>query len=172
MEERGDGQQDRAQQHEREQAAETDVEADPTHLGRAQPGVAVVEPGRQQCGADDEHDSQFHEGRHGTIHPCEDTGEASGSDAALQCSSAWAICEEMLRAMGQRPPLRVTPTYIGLGSNLGDARATLAGAVAALADLGEVASVSALYETDPVGYLDQPPFLNAAARLDTVLEPL
>jgi 2-amino-4-hydroxy-6-hydroxymethyldihydropteridine diphosphokinase len=74
--------------------------------------------------------------------------------------------------MGQRPPLRVTPTYIGLGSNLGDARATLAGAVAALADLGEVASVSALYETDPVGYLDQPPFLNAAARLDTVLEPL
>jgi 2-amino-4-hydroxy-6-hydroxymethyldihydropteridine diphosphokinase len=66
----------------------------------------------------------------------------------------------------------VTPAFIGLGSNLGDARATLAGAVAALADLGEVVGVSPLYETDPIGYLDQPPFLNAAVRLDTALEPL
>lgn len=74
--------------------------------------------------------------------------------------------------MDERPPLRVTPAYIGLGSNLGDARGTLAGAVAALAGLGTVAAVSPLYETDPIGYLDQPPFLNAAARLDTALEPL
>ncbi len=59
--------------------------------------------------------------------------------------------------------------YIGLGSNLGDREAALR---AALALLGEdVVAVSSFHETDPVGYLDQPRFLNAAAALETELEP-
>jgi 2-amino-4-hydroxy-6-hydroxymethyldihydropteridine diphosphokinase len=61
--------------------------------------------------------------------------------------------------------------YVALGSNLGDREATLRGAVATLAaeDGVEVSAVSTLVETDPVGYLDQPRFLNGVAALDTTL---
>ncbi len=37
--------------------------------------------------------------------------------------------------------------------------------------LGNVIAVSSLYETEPVGYLDQPPFLNAVAAIETTLTP-
>jgi 2-amino-4-hydroxy-6-hydroxymethyldihydropteridine diphosphokinase len=61
--------------------------------------------------------------------------------------------------------------YVGLGSNLGDREGTIRAALAALdADEDvEVAAVSTLVETDPVGYLDQPRFLNGAAALETEL---
>ena len=59
--------------------------------------------------------------------------------------------------------------YIGLGSNLGDREATLRRALDLLGD--EVVAVSSFRETEPVGYLDQPRFLNAAAALDTELAP-
>jgi 2-amino-4-hydroxy-6-hydroxymethyldihydropteridine diphosphokinase len=67
----------------------------------------------------------------------------------------------------------VTRAYVGLGSNLGDREATIRAALEALAaEPGvEVAAVSSLTETDPVGYLDQPRFLNGAAALDTTLGP-
>ena len=63
--------------------------------------------------------------------------------------------------------------YVGLGANLGDREATLRAAVEALAALPgvRVVAVSSLRETDPVGYLDQPPFLNGAAALETGLGP-
>jgi 2-amino-4-hydroxy-6-hydroxymethyldihydropteridine diphosphokinase len=65
---------------------------------------------------------------------------------------------------------------IALGSNLdsrfGDREANLHEAVRRLASLGEVKAVSAFYDTEPVGYLDQPRFLNGAAVLETRLEPL
>lgn len=61
--------------------------------------------------------------------------------------------------------------YIALGSNLGDRLAHLRMAVRALRDLGEVEAVSPVYETEPVGYADQPRFLNAVARLRTGLAP-
>ena len=63
--------------------------------------------------------------------------------------------------------------YIGLGSNLGDRESMLLAALAALDALPEVdvVAVSAFRETDPVGYLDQPRFLNGAAVLDTELAP-
>jgi 2-amino-4-hydroxy-6-hydroxymethyldihydropteridine diphosphokinase len=63
--------------------------------------------------------------------------------------------------------------YVALGSNLGDREGTIRAAVDALgAEPGvRVAAVSSLIETDPVGYLDQPRFLNGAAALDTSLEP-
>jgi len=57
---------------------------------------------------------------------------------------------------------------VGLGANLGDAAATLAAAVAALAALPgvQLRGVSRLYLTAPVGVIDQPPFHNAVAALD------
>lgn len=64
--------------------------------------------------------------------------------------------------------------YLGLGSNVGERAANIARALDALQDRGvEVLAVSSLYETEPVGeVLDQPEFLNAAARIATALEPL
>jgi 2-amino-4-hydroxy-6-hydroxymethyldihydropteridine diphosphokinase len=61
--------------------------------------------------------------------------------------------------------------YLGLGSNLGDRQAEITGAVRALSELGRVAAASPLYETDPEGGAEQPPYLNAAVRLETELEP-
>ena len=63
--------------------------------------------------------------------------------------------------------------FIALGSNLGDRAATIRAAVAELGDADgvEVVAVSSLEETDPVGYLDQPRFLNGAAELRTELAP-
>jgi 2-amino-4-hydroxy-6-hydroxymethyldihydropteridine diphosphokinase len=58
----------------------------------------------------------------------------------------------------------VTRAFLGLGSNLGDRRATLAEAVRALPD---VVAVSPVYETDPVGGPEQGPFLNIVVELDT-----
>jgi 2-amino-4-hydroxy-6-hydroxymethyldihydropteridine diphosphokinase len=63
----------------------------------------------------------------------------------------------------------VTRVHIGLGSNLGNREAALRGALELLGD--DVVAVSSFRETDPVGYLDQPRFLNAAAALETGLEP-
>ena len=65
---------------------------------------------------------------------------------------------------------RVT-AYVALGSNLGDRDAHLAAALTALrATPGvQVAAVSAIYETDPVGPPPQGPYLNAAAELQTTL---
>ena len=63
---------------------------------------------------------------------------------------------------------------IGLGSNLGDRRAILDGAVAALAGTPGVSrvDVSPFHETAPVGGPSgQGPFLNAAAALETSLDP-
>jgi 2-amino-4-hydroxy-6-hydroxymethyldihydropteridine diphosphokinase len=61
--------------------------------------------------------------------------------------------------------------YIGLGTNLGDRMATLLMATRRLETLGRIAGVSSLYETEPVGYLEQPSFLNAVVALDTTLTP-
>lgn len=65
----------------------------------------------------------------------------------------------------------MTRAYIALGANLGDRERTIRAALAALAATPEieVVAVSSLVETDPVGYLDQPRFLNGAAALETTL---
>jgi 2-amino-4-hydroxy-6-hydroxymethyldihydropteridine diphosphokinase len=67
----------------------------------------------------------------------------------------------------------VTRAYVGLGANLGDREATLGRAIELLGRRRgvDVVAVSSFRETDPVGYLDQPRFLNAAAALDTSLSP-
>jgi 2-amino-4-hydroxy-6-hydroxymethyldihydropteridine diphosphokinase len=67
----------------------------------------------------------------------------------------------------------VTRAYVGLGANLGDRSAMLRAALEQLAvEPGvSVVAVSSVRETDPVGLVDQPRFLNAAAALDTELSP-
>jgi len=62
---------------------------------------------------------------------------------------------------------------VGLGANLGDREAALLAAVDRLAATPgvEVVAVSSFRETDPVGYLDQPRFLNGAVALETDLPP-
>lgn len=61
--------------------------------------------------------------------------------------------------------------YIGLGSNLGDREATIRAALEALeAEPGTaVVAVSGLIDTEPVGVIEQPRFLNGVAALDTDL---
>ncbi|HEV2133564.1 MAG TPA: 2-amino-4-hydroxy-6-hydroxymethyldihydropteridine diphosphokinase [Terracidiphilus sp.] len=61
--------------------------------------------------------------------------------------------------------------YIGMGANLpscaGSPEATLAAAEERLAALGRVAAKSSLYSTEPVGYTEQPRFVNAVVALET-----
>lgn len=57
--------------------------------------------------------------------------------------------------------------YLGLGSNLGDRRAHLNFALAEL----RPARVSPFYQTAPLGYLDQSPFLNCVCEIQTALSP-
>ncbi|MDQ2834260.1 MAG: 2-amino-4-hydroxy-6-hydroxymethyldihydropteridine diphosphokinase [Acidobacteriota bacterium] len=65
---------------------------------------------------------------------------------------------------------------IGLGSNLasgfGDREANLWEAVRRVGALGRVEAVSSFYDTAPVGYVEQPRFLNGAMLLETELAPL
>jgi 2-amino-4-hydroxy-6-hydroxymethyldihydropteridine diphosphokinase len=63
--------------------------------------------------------------------------------------------------------------YVGLGSNMGDRERMIWSAIHMLTfnPEVEVVAVSSIRETEPVGPLDQRPFLNAAAAIDTDLEP-
>ncbi|MBT2144708.1 MULTISPECIES: 2-amino-4-hydroxy-6-hydroxymethyldihydropteridine diphosphokinase [unclassified Rhodanobacter] len=67
----------------------------------------------------------------------------------------------------------MTLAYVALGSNLGDPRQQLLDAMDALANLPDtrLLQCSRLYRTPPWGMLEQPPFINAAAELDTALSP-
>jgi 2-amino-4-hydroxy-6-hydroxymethyldihydropteridine diphosphokinase len=62
----------------------------------------------------------------------------------------------------------MTRAYVGVGANLGDRERTIR---AALEALPGVVAVSQLRETEPVGVIDQPRFLNGAAALETELSP-
>lgn len=61
--------------------------------------------------------------------------------------------------------------YLGIGANLGDRAETLRQALVLLDDDEHVGvkRVSSVYETGPVGVLDQPDFLNAAVEIETSL---
>jgi len=68
--------------------------------------------------------------------------------------------------------LRVKTVYLGLGTNLGNKRNNLKEAVRLLRREVKIVKVSSLYKTKPVGYLDQPDFLNAVVAAKTSLTPL
>jgi len=69
-------------------------------------------------------------------------------------------------------PVKKT-VYLSLGSNLDDRAKNLSDAIAALANARvRVVRVSSVYETEPVGYLEQPWFLNCAVQVETELGAL
>jgi 2-amino-4-hydroxy-6-hydroxymethyldihydropteridine diphosphokinase len=64
-------------------------------------------------------------------------------------------------------------SYVALGGNIGDVRATLERAIAAFGD-GETVRIQARssdYKTPPWGVTDQPPFINSVIAVETTLEP-
>jgi len=65
----------------------------------------------------------------------------------------------------------VAKAFVGIGSNLGDPERQIAAALERLAaeEGVELLAVSTLRKTEPVGYRDQPDFLNGAVELETVL---
>jgi 2-amino-4-hydroxy-6-hydroxymethyldihydropteridine diphosphokinase len=60
---------------------------------------------------------------------------------------------------------------LGLGANLGNRAENLRMALRYLSSLARVRGVSSLYETAPVGSVDQPAFYNAVCRIETGLTP-
>lgn len=64
--------------------------------------------------------------------------------------------------------------FVALGANIGDRESSLKEALRRLTNDPqlEVRSISSVYETAPVGFTDQPAFLNMAVSLRTELEPL
>ena len=82
----------------------------------------------------------------------------------------------MTQMVGKRPVKPVkesTIAYIGLGANLGKRDATIEEALRLLGedDRTSVLGSTVPIETEPVGYEDQPRFLNAAAKLATTRSP-
>lgn len=62
--------------------------------------------------------------------------------------------------------------FLGVGTNLGDRRANLSAAQAAVSEFVIVQKTSRVYETAPWGMTDQPDFLNQAWEVTTILPPL
>lgn len=64
--------------------------------------------------------------------------------------------------------------FLGLGSNLANPAAQVLQAMQAIGELPatRVLARSSLYRSAPVGYLDQPDFINAVVRIETELAPL
>ena len=73
-----------------------------------------------------------------------------------------------MRPLNEPQPITL---FLGLGSNLGDRKAHLRRALDLLAVQLTLENVSSLYETDPVGYLAQPRFLNAVCQATTRADP-
>ncbi len=63
----------------------------------------------------------------------------------------------------------MTVAAVALGSNLGDRAGNLTEAVRRVGGLGRVVAVSSFFDTEPVGYLAQPRFLNGALVVETKL---
>jgi 2-amino-4-hydroxy-6-hydroxymethyldihydropteridine diphosphokinase len=68
--------------------------------------------------------------------------------------------------VGRDGDAAVTVAYVGLGSNLGDREALIARAAEAI----DARRISSVIETEPWGVVDQPPFLNAVAEIETTLD--
>lgn len=61
--------------------------------------------------------------------------------------------------------------YLGLGSNVGDRAGNLDTAVSTLKQHLDIVRVSSVYETEPVGFDEQSPFLNLVCHATTVMSP-
>ncbi len=65
----------------------------------------------------------------------------------------------------------LTTAYIGIGSNMGDKKASCRRAIKLLGKAGRIVAASSFYCTEPVGYPDQEEFVNAVVELETPLSP-
>jgi 2-amino-4-hydroxy-6-hydroxymethyldihydropteridine diphosphokinase len=67
----------------------------------------------------------------------------------------------------------MTTAFVGIGSNLGERESQLCRAIELLGaeDGIEVVAISSLRETEPVGPVEQGPFLNGAVQIATDLAP-
>jgi 2-amino-4-hydroxy-6-hydroxymethyldihydropteridine diphosphokinase len=67
----------------------------------------------------------------------------------------------------------MTRAYVGIGSNIGEPRRQLQTALKELSGLPNtrITATSGFYRSAPLGYLDQPEFLNAVVELETGLPP-
>jgi GTP cyclohydrolase-4 len=79
------------------------------------------------------------------------------------------VQDERCHCQGRVSKLAIS--YLGLGSNLGEREENLCQAVALLSAKVNLDKVSSVYETEPVGYKEQPLFLNLACRITTDLSP-
>jgi 2-amino-4-hydroxy-6-hydroxymethyldihydropteridine diphosphokinase len=61
--------------------------------------------------------------------------------------------------------------YLGLGSNLGQREENLRQALTLLSQRAKIEKLSSVYETEPVGYKQQPLFLNLVSQITTNLSP-
>lgn len=61
--------------------------------------------------------------------------------------------------------------YLGLGSNLGDRQQNMSAAIDMMSTSVDVRRISSCYETEPLGYVRQPRFLNAVCEAATTLPP-
>jgi 2-amino-4-hydroxy-6-hydroxymethyldihydropteridine diphosphokinase len=68
---------------------------------------------------------------------------------------------------------KLNTAYLSVGSNMGDREGLLKRAIDLLHEFPEILieNISSIYETDPVGFTDQPLFLNLAIKLKTTLSP-
>ena len=62
--------------------------------------------------------------------------------------------------------------YLGLGANLGTPQETFEKSLDIISTFAGVEKVSRLYQSAPFGFSDQPPFVNAAVRINTTLSPV
>ncbi len=62
--------------------------------------------------------------------------------------------------------------YLGLGSNMGSRQANLDKALELLSQRLRVGQVSSIYDTEPVGNINQPRFLNLVCQVYTRLAPI
>ena len=64
-----------------------------------------------------------------------------------------------------------TDAYLGLGSNVGDRAGNLDSTLSALGKHLDIVRVSSVYESEPVGFDEQPPFLNLVCHANTGMSP-
>ena len=61
--------------------------------------------------------------------------------------------------------------YIGLGANIGTPQETFEKSLEIISTFAKVEKLSRLYHSAPLGFSDQPPFINAAVRINTTISP-
>ncbi len=94
-------------------------------------------------------------------------------ELSLTICKPWAPVHLPLKDISVRIHRQWHTAYLGLGSNLGDREQYLTQAIEAFREhpLCRTLLFSSFHETEPYGYTDQPAFLNACLRIDTLLSP-